>query len=73
MTDVPDRDLASEGSSDKNKTLHADDVIPNPRRQPPALVAAWSVEERAAKEKALVRKIDLRLMPMIIIMYMYDD
>ena len=29
-------------------------------------VAAWSPEERAAKEKKFVRKIDLRLLPILV-------
>lgn len=39
---------------------------------PPALVAAMSPERRAEAEKALVRKIDIRLMPMIVLMYIMN-
>lgn len=39
---------------------------------PPALVAAMSSELRAEAEKALVRKIDVRLMPMIVLMYIMN-
>jgi hypothetical protein len=39
---------------------------------PPALVAAMTPERRAVAEKALVRKIDLRLMPMIVLMYIMN-
>lgn len=39
---------------------------------PPALVAAMSLERRAEAEKALVRKIDIRLMPMIVLMYIMN-
>lgn len=45
---------------------------PNPRKEAPAYVAGLSPGERAAAEKALVRKIDIRLLPMIIIMYILN-
>ena len=40
-----------------------------PKREAPPLVRDLSPEERAEMEKKLRRKIDLRLMPMVIIMY----
>ncbi|KAJ5725067.1 uncharacterized protein N7483_006424 [Penicillium malachiteum] len=45
---------------------------PNPRKEAPAYVAGLSPEERIKAEKALVRKIDIRLLPMIIIMYILN-
>lgn len=45
---------------------------PNPKKEAPAYVASLSPEERERAEKALVRKIDLRLLPMIIIMYILN-
>ncbi|CAL5867039.1 uncharacterized protein PFLUO_LOCUS1251 [Penicillium psychrofluorescens] len=45
---------------------------PNPRKEAPAYVASLSPEERERAEKALVRKIDFRLLPMIIIMYILN-
>ncbi|RAL05491.1 putative MFS transporter [Aspergillus ibericus CBS 121593] len=45
---------------------------PNPRKEAPAYVAGLTPEEREKAEKALVRKIDLRLLPMIIIMYILN-
>lgn len=45
---------------------------PNPQKEAPAYVASLSPEERVKAEKALVRKIDLRLLPMIIIMYILN-
>lgn len=39
-----------------------------PQREPPSYVKSLNAEERKAAELALVRKIDLRLIPMIIIM-----
>lgn len=45
---------------------------PNPRKEAPAYVAGLSDEEREKAERALVRKIDLRLLPMLIIMYILN-
>jgi hypothetical protein len=45
---------------------------PNPRKEAPAYVAGLTPEEREQAEKALVRKIDIRLLPMIIIMYILN-
>lgn len=45
---------------------------PNPKKEAPVYVAGLSPEERERAEKALVRKIDLRLLPMIIIMYILN-
>ena len=42
------------------------------RRQPPALIASWTPEERKRKELALRRKIDRRLMPLIVFMYILN-
>ena len=45
---------------------------PNARKDAPAYVAGLTPEEREQAEKALVRKIDIRLLPMIIIMYILN-
>jgi hypothetical protein len=45
---------------------------PNLRKEAPAYVAGLSPEERELAERALVRKIDIRLLPMIIIMYILN-
>lgn len=45
---------------------------PNPKKEAPAYVASLSPEERDKAEKALVRKIDIRLLPMLIIMYILN-
>lgn len=45
---------------------------PNARKEAPASVARLSPEERADAERALVRKIDFRLLPMIILMYILN-
>jgi hypothetical protein len=38
----------------------------------PPLVAAMTPEDRAQQEKSLVRKIDTRLLPMVILMYVMN-
>jgi hypothetical protein len=45
---------------------------PNPSKEAPAYVAGLSPEERRKAEKALVRKIDIRLLPMLVIMYILN-
>lgn len=45
---------------------------PHSKLVPPPLVAAMSREERAAAEAKMRRKIDIRLMPMIILMYIMN-
>lgn len=52
-------------------TLEAGAVTDGAARklQPPPLVAAMTAEEREEAEKRLRRKIDTRLLPMIILMY----
>lgn len=40
--------------------------------QPPEILRNMTAEERAALEKKLRRKIDLRLLPMIILMYILN-
>ena len=50
------------------------DAVPSMRtkREPPELVRAMSPEERQRQERALTRKIDFRLLPMIILMYIMN-
>lgn len=43
-------------------------IITRTRREPSELIKNMSLEERQYSEKALVRKIDLRLLPMIVLM-----
>ncbi|KAL2006869.1 hypothetical protein VTN00DRAFT_9537 [Thermoascus crustaceus] len=45
---------------------------PSPRKEPPPYVVSLSPGERERAERALVRKIDLRLLPMIIIIYIMN-
>ncbi|KAL2106085.1 hypothetical protein VUR80DRAFT_7315 [Thermomyces stellatus] len=53
----------------KTQTAPTGDV---PVEEYAAIVAAWSPEERAAREKKFLRKIDLRLLPILIIMYIMN-
>ncbi|KAL1835788.1 hypothetical protein VTJ49DRAFT_6052 [Mycothermus thermophilus] len=43
-----------------------------PRLQPPELISKLTAEEREQLEKKLKRKIDLRLLPAVIIMYIMN-
>lgn len=43
--------------------------VPNKRLEAPPLIRVLTAEDRVRAERALVRKIDLRLMPSIILMY----
>lgn len=40
--------------------------------EPPPILVAMSAEQRATLEAHLVRKVDLRLLPMIVIMYIMN-
>ena len=42
------------------------------RREPPELIRKMSPEERQHQEKLLTRKIDLRLLPMLVLMYIMN-
>ncbi|TKA77802.1 hypothetical protein B0A49_00930 [Cryomyces minteri] len=46
--------------------------VPNRRMEAPPLVRVMTQEDRVRTEKALLRKIDLRLLPMIILMYIMN-
>lgn len=80
--DTTDNEIGVAGTTDdapKGVTRHLDDAEglannnrPNPRKEAPASVAHLSPEERAVAERALVRKIDLRLLPMMVIMYIMN-
>lgn len=62
----------------KVKSDHISDIslenvpIARPKREPPPLVKHLSGDERQRLELALVRKIDLRLLPMILVMYIMN-
>jgi len=60
----------------KPRADYVDDAIPGPAEGSglavPPLVAAMSKEERVAAEAKLRKKIDTRLLPMIILMYIMN-
>lgn len=63
--------------SDKPMIAESPGVDPMPsrsrsRREPPPLIRDLSIEEREYLERLLVRKIDIRLLPMIILMYIMN-
>lgn len=63
------------GAADKTQTSDAEKptLTEGPSRvQPPAWLASMTQEERDELEKKLKRKIDIRLMPAIIIMYILN-
>lgn len=80
MTDYDNKDPTDRVSDDlrKNSDLRRSSTDPGhavPRRnglQPPPLVAAMSPEERVIAEGKMRRKIDWRLMPMVILMYVMN-
>lgn len=55
-----------------NASLEDAPTITRTRQEPPELVKYLSPEERQRRESALVRRIDFRLLPMIIIMYIMN-
>jgi hypothetical protein len=54
-------------------TLEAGNTDGHRRLVAPPLVAAMSAEERVEAEKRLRKKIDTRLLPMIILMYIMSE
>jgi len=61
------------GSDEKNHSHHVDGAEPAARVfQAPEFIRNMSPEQRASVELSLRRKIDLRLMPMIVIMYIMN-
>jgi len=70
---VPE-DRVSGSADEKAGSDKIEDAAAPVRRgpQPPAWIAALSVEERAELERKLKRKIDFRLLPAVIIMYILN-
>lgn len=50
----------------------ANHSTPNRKLEAPALIRGWSDEERLHHERALVRKIDIRLLPMVVLIYILN-
>jgi len=59
-------------AGDNISDLGATQTLTDRKREVPPLVKALSTEERRRLELALVRKIDFRLMPMIVLMYILN-
>lgn len=68
--DADDKGLARHVSCVDDGVANANS--PNLKKEPPPYVASLSPEERERAERALVRKIDLRLLPMIILIYIMN-
>lgn len=60
------------GNNEKEVVAHIEKTTTRTRMEAPELVRAMSPEQRAHAEKKLVRKIDFRLMPMLILMYIMN-
>ena len=72
---APDMKDSDSAEIDKTHVEHgfaSDSRILTGRREPPPLIKNLSAEERAVLERRLVRRVDLRLMPMIILMYIMN-
>lgn len=67
-----DQKPVAEYRSDTSTDAAAKDPSSRKRREAPPLVRHLAPEERARLEKALVKKIDLRLLPTLIIMYLMN-
>lgn len=72
-----DRISGDDGPDDKNVTEYLDEVVDDVDKrpqglEPPPLVRAMSPAEREVLEKQLTRKIDIRLLPPVIIMYILN-
>lgn len=64
--------VTGEETSDSKPYIGASFSLPSAKRQLPPSVRSLRPDERAQAEKKLVRKIDLRLIPMVIIMYVMN-
>lgn len=59
-------------SDEKDATLYCENASIKSATEQPELLRDLSPEERQALEKKLVRRIDLRLLPMLILMYIMN-
>lgn len=56
------------GNDDKATAMHVEDIS-RPKMEAPDLVRAMTPEQRAIAEQKLKRKLDIRLLPMLILMH----
>lgn len=66
IRDEYDHELGKKGSMDHIDVANAD--RPNQRMEAPPLIKVMTTEDRQHAESRLVRKIDFRLMPAVILM-----
>jgi len=60
-------------NDDKAAAIHMEALVQERSRlEPPELVKAMTPEQRAIAEQKLKRKIDLRLLPMLVVMYIMN-
>lgn len=71
VADLKDKEL-TEHISDSNDDIAQNVARPNRKRGAPEYLRSLSHEERTELERALVRKIDTRLIPTLIIMYIMN-
>lgn len=64
--------IAAATEDKKDVSYIQDAAVALQQMVPPELVRAMSPEQRQAAEKKLVRKIDIRLLPMLILMYIMN-
>ena len=69
---VPDNGIEDAGKTSVEHESTASLRFAPKRREPPQFVQQLSPEGRAELERRLVRKIDLRLLPMIVLMYIMN-
>ena len=69
---ISKEELEDGGTLSVKHESHASEALPSARREPPEILRHLTVEERAAVERRLVRKIDLRLLPMLVLMYLLN-
>lgn len=62
-------------SAEHVHSTHSADGLPKDAQrgfQPPEIIRQMTAEEREYLEKKLIRKIDLRILPMIVLMYIMN-
>lgn len=70
QNDLVDNPYLEDENEDDTPLLRREtNFHPRSKRKPPPLVRSLNSEERKEVERSLVRKIDVRLIPMLIIMY----
>lgn len=71
FSDHVDNKQVADYDADANG-IAAENIVPKIARAPPPYVSSLSSEERRRAERELVRKIDMRLIPPIVVMYILN-